>query len=350
LEEDAAHGVALGVGGNSTSFGAVAHVFKGFDLIYNRSNNFTIPTPGVYVFTGNGVGPSAFSLMPPPTGQGEEYGIAFTLPGNRLYAKLVRFTSTSKNSLGFSNSQDAGSTNQRILDTLLAAHLITQADYDSHGGTLPVNGYLVDRTDDGYELSVTANITPNWRFQANYSINEPNQSSNRQTDLVYWTQAKAYFAQFPQTAITTKNVSIAQDIANTDLQIATAQVLNGVGIDGFRKYKANFFTRYAFKDGFLRNAFIGGGYVYGSQMLIGRLGTYSIYGGKTGSGNAVVGYRLKITEKHALDIQLNVFNVFNEIAPLIFKANTNISGPLLLPTHYQYRDPRTWRLSADYTF
>src|SRR5258708_4068801 len=68
LEEDAAHGVPLGIGANSTAFGVVTHITKNFDLIYSHSNNFNIPNTTVYAFTGTGIGPNSVELAPIPSG------------------------------------------------------------------------------------------------------------------------------------------------------------------------------------------------------------------------------------------------------------------------------------------
>jgi len=64
-------------------------------------------------------------------------------------------------------------------------------------------------------------------------------------------------------------------------------------------------------------------------------------------------------------IQLNVLNLFNNTAPIIYRRETNVAyanngtatdtyygnvSSYLLPVSVELPDPRSWRLSADFSF
>ena len=61
-----------------------------------------------------------------------------------------------------------------MLNGLLIAGRITQADFDSRAlrGAVNLNGRTRNKTTDGYEFSLTANPTRQWRLQTNFSITE----------------------------------------------------------------------------------------------------------------------------------------------------------------------------------
>ena len=122
---------------------------------------------------------------------------------------------------------------------------------------------------------------------------------------------------------------------------------------GNSKYKANFFARYSFKDGFLKGVFAGGGYTYAGKMLVGQtLGTKVLqYAPPVGQASLLLGYERRVTDRARLSVQLNVSNLFDETDPRIIRYNNNIAlGSFSLVKRIAVRDPRTTTLSTRLSF
>ncbi len=181
-------------------------------------------------------------------------------------------------------------------------------------------------------------------------------------DAAFWNNVlKPYYAQFPTNIPIASDplvpgATIAQEIAITDQQLATDQAVEGKGIIGFRKYKWNFFTRYTFSKTFLKGLYVGGGYIWQSHMIIGTYPDGSLlYNGNLGTAAALVGYETRIAG-YPVRLQLNVSNLFNNTDAVIVRkaTDTYYLAPgltdYLLPQQEYYPDPRTWRLSADFSF
>jgi hypothetical protein len=328
-------------------------VTKNIDLIYNRSDNFNLPTAGQQVLVAGSASPATVAPAN-PAGQGQEYGVAITLLDGKLYGRAIRYTTDVVDQFSFQGSNEVGPTARQILSQLVGVGLITQADYNAHA-TLNT-GYLSDRSADGYELSLTANPTRNWRFQGSFSISNASASNIRKTDFAYWDAFKAYVAQFPdRVGLGSSTTTMAAEMAETNDVLADAKVADGLGLVGNRKYIGNFFTRYGFSSGFLKGAWIGGGYNWKSKMLIGRNTSLSAispgqqlqWSAPVGEGNAALGYNLKLGDKHRVDFTLNIRNLFDETEPIITRRFPD-SGQEV--RRLIYRAPRAWQLTAEYAF
>jgi len=377
LQEDAPSGFTSAEGGNTTSVGGVLHLIKtkwlDFDLLADKSNNFGLPNAGLYDLTGAASGQTT-QLMPASTGTGNEWGVAFTLLDGQLYLKAIRFSDNTHNLYNYIGEDEVGPKNDLILAALAQEGYISQATADAR--SMPLDNVTpYDVADNGTEVTLVANMTKNWRVQVNFSDQAPNETNVNGPDIGLWQKVLLpYFAQFPENLPNNTDPydpgdTIAGEIAKTNTQLAYDTSVEGKGLIGFRRYKWNFFTRYTFANDcpikFLRGLFVGGGYVFQSQMTIGTYPDGSVmFGGKTGTANGLLGYRTKL-HGHDLRIQLNVLNLFNNTAPIIYRRETNVAyanngtptdtyygnvGSYLLPVRVQLPDPRSWRLSADISF
>jgi outer membrane receptor for monomeric catechols len=168
--------------------------------------------------------------------------------------------------------------------------------------------------------------------------------------LPWWADSKAFFTTFPQELGTGSNTTIADEIEREDEWISTRRSVEGVGITGNREHKFNVFTRYTFTGGFLKGAFVGGGYRYQSKMLVGRAADNSLrYTAPVGEAMFLVGYEKRWSERRRLNLQLNVSNLFDESDPIVARYSNN---PINLnhPRTVQWRNPRTVRLTAHFSF
>ena len=325
----------------------VWHALSNISFKYNQASNSNTLNSSVRIY------PSiASKVVPGPAsrGTGKDYGVTVSMLQGKLYASLVRFTTSSVGEL-FSGASTHNTAQFNILNALLTNKLITQADYDGRLSTATASSR--NKTSDGYELALTAN-PGNWRLSVNGSYNDGVYSSIIPDVVTWWAQEKAYFQKFPQDTQTNVGINtIGTTIAAEDDNIEEMRSGEGIGLVGNAKYKGNFFARYSFKQGWLKGAFAGGGYTYSGKMLVGQtLGTKVLqYTAPVGQASLLLGFERRVADRARLSVQLNVSNLFDETDPRIIRYNNNTAlGPLTLVKRIAVRDPRAFTLSTRLSF
>jgi outer membrane receptor for ferrienterochelin and colicin len=101
-------------------------------------------------------------------------GITANLLDGKINLRAVR---NSSKSVGLHHSHGFGAAGTSptsfttlALDALVNAGLIAEAEAEPRRST--ANGIIFDRASEGYETTLTANPTKNWRLQANYSYTQ----------------------------------------------------------------------------------------------------------------------------------------------------------------------------------
>lgn len=336
------------------TFGAVYHATKTFSVHYNQANNQGLPRAVRIIDINNLSGPT---IAPPNSeGQGKDIGITVHLLDNRLTARASYYTTNSVDLTASYGTTGVAPENVApvILDTLLNAGRITAAERDRH--LTDQNSVKFDMDSEGYELNLTANLTRNWRLQANYSYTDTKQT-NFGPEIKAWMDREiAYWRSFNAGSLVTAGTNTIDGAIATMLEGYTAQTnLEQIGELGTRQHKANFFTRYDFSGDHLRGAYVGGGYRYQSKNLAGAdLATVEGYYGEpiVWQADFLAGYKFsRSTVKKwsrflaGLSLQLNVSNVFNDDDFLITRIE---NGGIIRRTVVQ--SPRTWRVQAKLDF
>jgi len=333
------------------TFSAVWHALPNVSLKYNQAANSTTINSGVRVFPstyGSTVRPENFIPGPASKGIGRDYGVTVSLLQGKLYASLVRFTTESIGEL-FSGAGVHNTQQSRILTALQTANLMSTAEVDARWSAANATGR--DKSSQGYELSLTAN-PGNWRLSVNGSYTDGTYSSIIPEVVAWWAAEKAFFQRFPQNIPSGVGTNtIATEIAIEDNNLAEARAGEGIGLVGNAKYKANFFARYSFRQGFLKGAFVGGGYRYTSEMLVGQTIDASRrlqYAPPAGEAAFLLGFERRLGDRARLSTQLNIANLFDETDPRIIRyANTGNTYEI---KRIAVRDPRTWTLSTRLSF
>ena len=327
--------------------GAVVHATNRLSLFYNYSKNNGAPRFDRTVLPKGDV--------PPPTeGLGRDFGFMFDLTGDdRYFIRATRFFTAQINDApiipdgsAVNTSNDLGGDNLiNILDALLAARRITQAQYDSQA--VYYNAATIDLFTSGYEVEFVGNPTRNLTFRLGYSY------SSRRRDN-FFKEIYAFFGpKFPEW-----RAAAAGDpalLATINSEIATiesdldAQYQRQNSPFSTRPHKGNATFRYKFTEGRAKGLFVGGGARYQSKNFISRDAATgrAYWGNEMLFADAFTGYRWRVPgTKLPLNLQLNVRNVFNSYLVGVGRYNTSYNGLLRV----YLNEPRSYRLTATVEF
>ncbi|MDP3072889.1 MAG: hypothetical protein Q8N18_21535 [Opitutaceae bacterium] len=342
------------------TFGAVYHVLPWLSLRYNQSNSLELANTVVRLlprFDSAGYPVGATSRVgDSPKGEGEDYGIDLNLLDGRIYVRATKFSTTRAGAQGFvygGTVDNPTVLSDRVLGQLVTNGLITSAERERR--RISSGGYQFDVASTGYEFSVTANPTKNWRLQANYSISDP-VSSNIAPEIKAWAASEiAFFKRFDQNLlITAVNTTLAAEISRWELAHAINQSVDGVGTAGNRREKASVVTNYSFRDGFLKGFRVGGTVAHQSKQVTAATtrGTV-IHGNSFTRVDAWLGYRFarvpRLDFLKNLDLQLNVYNILNQTDPLQTRP-ADPNAAVVVFNRLAPQTPTSWRLSANLTF
>jgi hypothetical protein len=332
--------------GRTRTVGIVGHVTRNVSLLYNQSDNFDLPNPGIRVLPDSAIPGN-------PRGKGRDMGIAFNFLDGRINSRAVYYTSASK---GLNDNHGFGGTGTSptsfttlALDSLVDAGLITEAVAAPRRST--ANGIVYDRASEGYEFTLTANPTKNWRLQANYSYTTSFEE-NIGLELKAWADEMLPFLRsFPGTTLASNFGNLAGVIARFEEAMEDQFALEGASVGANRKHRVNFFTRYTFSTGLLEGGYIGGGYRHQSKNVVGRNGPQGefLHGRSYWLADALMGYRLdrlaRVPWLKRVNLQLNIANLFDDQEPLVtsYFDDGSLRRWVTVPG-------RSWRLSANVEF
>ncbi len=337
--------------GTTRTLGVVGHLTDWLSVIYNYSDNIALPSDNL-ILPDDG---SPKGILPPtPEGIGTDIGFSFRLMDDRLVGRAMYFNNSSENLTGTRRAGQFRNHQQAYLDALLGEGLISDEEYIARD--VELQNVTFDRESEGYELSITANPTENWRFILNYSHTDIVDSNIATEVIAWWTDEYAWVTQFDQ-GIETEDGDIAFEVGEIDFELLRVIGVDGVAALGSRPDKWSFFTRYDFSDtGPLRGLYLGGGFRYQSAMNIG-LGTGGGFfnpddgnpqlqkGNSFTRVDALMGYRTEILDDRPLRLQLNIYNLLDDEDPLIIRRTPegNIQS-------WQIVDPMSFRLTASIEF
>lgn len=337
LVVDYANGLDVDFTGETRTYGVVGHVTRNLSVLGNYATNLGLPNPRSRIVPGRNA--------PARTGEGKDVGIAASLLDGRLYARAVYFETAGQNLTGARGVAALETTNNQVLNALVSAGLITAAQADERSLNSS-NVMTFDQSSEGYEFQLTANLTRDWRLIANYSATEGTEQ-NVGSEVKPWIADNfAFWRTFNQDTVTSRGLTIAQELANItntlDEQFETEGDINF----GNRKHKVNLFTRYGFSSGPLRGLSAGAGYRHQSKIVVGRSPTGgNVYGNSFSRFDAMLGYQVRGLPKDLkLGLQLNVTNVLDDRDPLILRyQGTGVR-------RYALSAGREWRLAANLEF
>ena len=341
--------------------GAVYNITNWVSVYGNYSNNRQLPNFNIHLIDSY--------IAPMTKGQGSDVGVKFDLFDGKVYATVGYYTTKQENTTDWGNVAGITSLNNRILDALYAAERITAAERDENRLDPSINGYLADRDADGWEFSVIANPTNNWRISANFSINDI-RYKNIMADVKAWAEPATAFwlakggGDFllgggdwdtigNQIGWTRGEVYTTGGSADPSTWTpGTLTGLEGLQARGQRKYGANLYTKYTFSEGVLKGFSIGGGGRYQSSNVLGFYYGDLRKGRNLTLADASIGYSFPTPffgQGSWTELQLNVSNVFDSDKVQVYTLawwDTSATTP----ERIGLQEPRRWTFSATVHF
>lgn len=329
------------------TLGGVWHATKRLSLFVNSSKNNGAPRFDRTILP-NG------DVPPPQEGRGRDYGVMIDFLGdNRYFLRATAYKTEQLNdamiipdgnSVNTSNAL-GGNNLIAILDALLSAGRINQVQYDAQA--VYYNAAIIDIFSKGYEAEFVANPVPGFTVRVGYSY----------TDRWRGNFFKEVYSYFPPKYEEWRKLAagdpVLLDTINTQItdieSKLDAQYVRQKAPFATRPHKANATARYAFRDGMLKGAFLGGSMRYQSKNFISTdtaTGT-DYWGTPTLFGDVFVGYRSRMKwMKAQYNVQLNVNNVTNSYLVGVGRYNSNYTGLYRV----YLNAPRSYRMTVALEF
>lgn len=309
---------------DSPSVGVVLKPVRWLSLFASASKTF-VATPGGLSFSFQG------DPLPLARGEGRDLGLKFNTWNGRISGSLTYYRSDQTNSS--SSRQDIGTAINNIR-TLMGLQT---------GNTFSIFNDTQDSSGKGYELDVTANLTPGWSVSANYSLPESALSNSLPRFRAYLAQtanrpAWEAYANNPANSAATQ---VRQNLG--DIDVILARNADGLPRVNQSDYIANFFTRYRLTSGRFKGFAFGGGVnVLGRRLMALRTGFPADYSGSYRTFSALLSYERRWRQVTG-SFQLNASNLFND-------ENFRYTSLLATGTPQLFRisDPRALTLTATF--
>ncbi|HUL52983.1 MAG TPA: TonB-dependent receptor plug domain-containing protein [Opitutaceae bacterium] len=314
------------------SYGVVVHPYpiKWLSFHYSHAENFNPTSVGKIDLLG--------AAQPSPHGVSKDYGFSVDLFDGKLNAKFNWFELKAENGDAASVTFPLSQWTVPFMDLIVMPELAAKAGVAYTPGVASgisvgdsrLGGYTSDQVSKGMEVTLTYNVTRNWRVMGTLAKQEAKQSNIASkltafinSRLAYW-QSLAGGRLWNDDIRTSNNpwgvVQNGQEHWNQfDLPYFVAyQAYDGQPSQQLAKWHASALTNYTFDTGPLKgfNAGLGGRYI--DKQII---GNPAVYAGGTVVGldlahpytaggyvaiDAWVGYTMKLAKgKYLLNIQLN---------------------------------------------
>jgi outer membrane receptor protein involved in Fe transport len=358
---------------NTYSVGSVFHATSRIGVFANYAQSFIPPRQALKI---DG------SLFEQQASEGWDYGLRFTLLDGNLVANISRYEGREDNRPigGFGTDFTTVINANPVGDT-------TPGGLNKHGLRPTPTGYQDSAAvaTKGWELEVTANLTPNWRLTGNGARPRAYQTNPNKESFAYLATNDRILRQtLADAGVRIDSNNFATVVTPTSegpdaaaawnrLQdrvkstITVPQQLNRV-----TELTANLYTDYYFRRGWLQGVRLGGGVNYRGRQVIGNKGADTIrnpadpaqaiddprvgpldavYAGPYAAGTFTIKYTRRIGRNYTLGFDLKIDNLFDYDKPLYYttvarRENGDLSNPVTITTPYRY----SWLTPRNYLF
>ncbi len=356
--------------GNTYSVGAVYHLpferLKWLSVFANKSTNFQ-DQGNALRFEDEAVRQTL--EIGPLKGIGRDFGAKARLFDGRINTTLTYFEVDQDNVSSGVGSGNVATYINAIWTTIQNGGPNTaQTDAENPSGHHVGGNDTRAQTATGWEFEVTANLTRQWNLSFNYSDTDNVQSKLGNNLAAYLDKHRATWMQSASLNYDTGRApgflnneggsntigALVYDLDNVFLTFLKST--EGLPAVGTRAKSLNVFSTYRFENGPLKNLTIGGGVNYKGPQIIGIRAptltdpTYEIFEGHIYYlVNGMLKYDIKLRNETRLSLQLNVNNLFDFDDLLVLGSNYNATTQSIGKWYYHIQ-PRTWTLSASYSF
>lgn len=347
--------------GSTYTRGVVLVAAKWLRLFYNESSSLVLQSA------------TASDLYSRPInnsdGKGSEMGLRFSWLDGRIQGSISHWETnlngqsiaTLRNQLGLFNFVTATNLLWSTAATISGDNKYLAAPYTPAQAFTDYQDYVAK----GYEFTLTANPTRNWRVMLNAGQQVNHQSNIGPVLREYWAEYEPVWRNFQGNFLSQPGGAQASTIAGLlDLYGAGVDRIvaaTGVSTASIPKWSGNFVTNYTFNHGALKNVGVGGSLNYASPRTIGYLltpdGLYRpdapIRGNETWNTGLWLSYsrKFKLYNGRSLQwrVQLNARNIFNkrDLEPVNGLDDGTGEGVVI---RWRVPEPRTFVLSSSFTF
>jgi hypothetical protein len=344
--------------GDTRTFGAVFHLLPWLSLTYNTSNNFQP----------NNVRDVYGRILPNPEGDGSDYGVKLALLDGKVLAEVLYYKNATRNRQDNIGNSTAGNF-QGDLNQIWTA--IADGTNDARYREAPYQSTGFNWSDkqtassSGWEGSLTANLTNNWRMILNGSRRSTATTSGRGAILYqyldeYLPLIKSNATWMRYNIAGTTN-TVASNVAEIETFRQNLQALQSTPEDVYApQWGANFISSYRLPTGSLfRNFSLGASANLRGRSIIGYAEKSGVvdpnrpyYSPMQQTFGAWITYQRKIFKDRVnWRLQLNVRNVFddNVLSPLRTVDSRDGTGRGFVAL-YRVTEPRTFALTSEFRF
>lgn len=356
-------GSRLQVEGQTHTRGAVLHALPWLSLFANQSNNLQ-PNATQRDLSGG--------LVPNQEGDGEDYGLKFNLLQGRVSADVLYYKNYGRNRPDQTVANGLHGNFQNDINaiwTTLAARE-NRPEYLANPYAYTGSVWFDTNTgfSDGYEASVTANLTPAWRLTVNGSKRGPGETIERgplvrgylAQYLPQW-KGNAAWMSTPLVEGSSGGGTIASAVGRLENTLASFNALAALPTDSLfaPEWAANLITSYDFAAGSrFRGVSVGASANVRGSTVIGFAETAAgvaiadrpFYARKFATTGAWITYRRKLFGKVNWRLQLNVRNALDENKVFPHRAVDRRDGtgrPAI--AIYRLNEPRTFLLTSTFS-
>lgn len=337
------------------------------------------------------------SFLPPTVAKGIDLGIRMSVLNGRINAAFTRYTNEEK------NASVSGAFSGSTLNTILNANKLDDLSPSSTNayGLATVPGSfndIRDRSAEGYEFEVVANITKHWRMSANFGLPKVYENNAYSDERAYFeknlptlrrivAEAGAVFDSedratldpgIPNLTARSPDVSSAVNAWNS-LRTTRLNLVSNKRLSQDQR-SVNFFTDYTFSEGWLRGLRAGIGVQFRGKLLIGYRAADTIVNPANPVTsidnpnvdaytpvyspapyyltNATLGYTVRLKSRREIRFDLRANNLLNKQGPIY--SGGSVLRPLggdytspareTVPNLFSYRDPFMINLTTTLKF
>jgi hypothetical protein len=339
------------------AFSAVFRATKWLSLTYSRARNNDVPVnTAANIYTVD-------SRFPASRGESQDVGIKLSFLDDRLFLSALYYQTSAASDNEFSRSIDNADMNN------IWGALNRDGVIDPRTGRVAAaspedtTAQTFDQQSSGYELQLTANLTPNWRLFLVGSMSWAERTNIAPEMRQHLAEVRPLWEANRQRALVTPTGGL-QTVGDMLGEIDRQVLANMVVADGRRPigqvpYKVAMRTTYEFSGDALKGFSLGGGARYLGRPIIGNIpgsvaadGTITpfIYyrGAEQFFVDANISYQRRIRafgRAITWRLQLNVDNVLDNDE--FVRMRVSPTGAL---QNYRFNDPREWILTSRFSF